>query len=345
MNDYAGVLILLKYFQKHKIGFYTCDNNFQDLLQLLEMNLPPKGNSSGDLLFWNNSQWNVLPAGNAGQCLSLAPGTSLPTWVDVNIGLGNISTKVASNIQPTSSVSGGTILIDGGSPITARGVVWSTSPNPTIALSTKTNDGTGIGDFISNLSGLNSATTYYVRAYATNANGTSYGNQVSFITYSNFYIGQSYGGGKIFYINSTGQHGLIVSPTDLIISINWNNTGSTTSGITTGANGFAIGTGSSNTSTIILPGNYGPNQSYAASLCRLFYNGGGYTDWSLPSLYELQELYNAKNIIGGFGNYKYWSSSEYSFNFAWIIDFSSAVVNQSSFNKGSFAAVRAVRSF
>ena len=62
------------------------------------VNLPPKGNSRGDLLFWNNSQWNVLPAGNAGQYLSLAPGTSLPTWVDVNIGFGNISTKVASNI-------------------------------------------------------------------------------------------------------------------------------------------------------------------------------------------------------------------------------------------------------
>ena len=80
--------------------------------------------------------------------------------------------------------TGGTITSDGGSPITARGIVWSTSPNPTIALSTKTIDGTGIGTFVSVATGLitNPVTTYYIRAYATNSNGTFYGNEAAIPT-------------------------------------------------------------------------------------------------------------------------------------------------------------------
>ena len=81
-----------------------------------------------------------------------------------------------------SATGGGTVLYDGGSPVTQRGVVWSTSPNPTVSLSTKTNDGTGGGSFSSLITGLSSLTKYYVRAYATNAVGTSYGNEVTFTT-------------------------------------------------------------------------------------------------------------------------------------------------------------------
>ncbi len=63
--------------------------------------------------------------------------------------------------------------------MTARGVCWSTSESPTTADS-KTTDGTGTGEFTSSITGLTAGTTYYVRAYATNAVGTSYGSQVSF---------------------------------------------------------------------------------------------------------------------------------------------------------------------
>jgi hypothetical protein len=66
--------------------------------------------------------------------------------------------------------------------VTARGVCWSTSVNPTIALSTKTTDGIGTGTFTSSITGLTLGTTYYVRAYATNSVGTAYGNQVSYTT-------------------------------------------------------------------------------------------------------------------------------------------------------------------
>ena len=87
-----------------------------------------------------------------------------------------------SNITDNGAQSGGTVAADGASTVTARGVVWSTSPNPTVTLPTKTIDGTGTGPFTSAITGLTGNTTYYVKAYATNANGTSYGSEVSFTT-------------------------------------------------------------------------------------------------------------------------------------------------------------------
>jgi hypothetical protein len=122
--------------------------------------------------------------GSPGQTLTIDKDGKM-TWVS---NLPIISTNVITDIKPNSSVSGGNILSDGGSPVTARGVVWSTNPNPTISLSTKTNDGTGSGTFTSNLTGLLSNTTYYVRAYASNSVGTSYGNEVIFTTVANIPI-------------------------------------------------------------------------------------------------------------------------------------------------------------
>ncbi|MDP3002122.1 MAG: hypothetical protein Q8N38_03220, partial [Bacteroidales bacterium] len=93
-----------------------------------------------------------------------------------------LTTTAATSITGTSATSGGNITSDGGASVTARGVCWSTSINPTIALSTITTNGTGTGTFTSSISGLTSNTTYYVRAYATNSQGTSYGTQIYFTT-------------------------------------------------------------------------------------------------------------------------------------------------------------------
>ncbi len=98
-----------------------------------------------------------------------------------------INTIVASNITDSSAVSGGNIISDGGSMVTTRGICWSTSPNPTIN-DNHTNNGLDTGSFTSNLTGLTSNTTYYVRAYATNAAGITYGNQVTFTTKANITI-------------------------------------------------------------------------------------------------------------------------------------------------------------
>jgi uncharacterized protein (TIGR02145 family) len=101
--------------------------------------------------------------------------TNVPT-------LPTLTTTAASAITATTATSGGNITSDNGATITARGICWSTTANPTIALSTKTNNGTGTGDFTSSIIGLNANTTYYVRAYATNSTGTSYGAQRTFTT-------------------------------------------------------------------------------------------------------------------------------------------------------------------
>jgi uncharacterized protein (TIGR02145 family) len=96
----------------------------------------------------------------------------------------SIATTAISTITTNSAISGGTITSDGGTSITARGLCWSTSPNPTISLSTITNDGAETGVFTSSISGLTPNTTYYVRAYATNSVGTAYGNELNFTTAS-----------------------------------------------------------------------------------------------------------------------------------------------------------------
>jgi uncharacterized protein (TIGR02145 family) len=96
--------------------------------------------------------------------------------------LPTLTTTEATSITFSSATSGGNITSNGGANVTARGVCWSTSANPTILLTTKTVDGSGIGIFTSNLTGLAPVTTYYLRAYATNSAGTAYGQEVVFIT-------------------------------------------------------------------------------------------------------------------------------------------------------------------
>jgi uncharacterized protein (TIGR02145 family) len=92
-----------------------------------------------------------------------------------------LTTTSAIGITSNSATGGGIVTNDGSVTITARGVTWSTSSNPTTANS-KTTDGKGTGTFLSSISGLTGNTKYYVRAYATNNTATNYGNQVSFTT-------------------------------------------------------------------------------------------------------------------------------------------------------------------
>lgn len=93
----------------------------------------------------------------------------------------SISTNPISSVTPTTAVSGGSITSDGGGEITARGICWNTSGNPSIA-DLKTTNGAGTGSFTSNLTGLTDGTIYYIRAYAINGAGISYGEEISFIT-------------------------------------------------------------------------------------------------------------------------------------------------------------------
>ncbi|UOQ75982.1 T9SS type A sorting domain-containing protein [Hymenobacter sp. 5516J-16] len=92
-----------------------------------------------------------------------------------------LSTTAVSGLTPTSATTGGSVVSDGGSAITARGVVWSKTANPVLGI-TKTEDGAGTEAFTSTISNLLPGTTYFVRAYATNAAGTAYGEELSFTT-------------------------------------------------------------------------------------------------------------------------------------------------------------------
>ena len=95
-----------------------------------------------------------------------------------------LTTNEVTDITSRTAKSGGNITDDGGYSVTERGVVWGIKPNPTIS-DNKTSDGAGAGSFTSKLTSLSRATDYYVRAYATNINGTVYGTSFVFTTFGN----------------------------------------------------------------------------------------------------------------------------------------------------------------
>jgi uncharacterized protein (TIGR02145 family) len=116
---------------------------------------------------------------------SLGYSNPITVTISTAITLATLTTTALSGITTTAAATGGTITSDGGAAITARGIVWSNLPNPTIDLPTKTTNGTGTGTFTSAISGLNPNWDYHVRAYATNSAGTAYGNEITFTTLQN----------------------------------------------------------------------------------------------------------------------------------------------------------------
>jgi len=92
-----------------------------------------------------------------------------------------VSTTTVTGITHNSAISGGVITDDKGLTITERGVCWSKNPDPTTK-DHKTSDGSGAGDFVSNITGLDGGTKYYIRAYGANSSGTGYGMALSFTT-------------------------------------------------------------------------------------------------------------------------------------------------------------------
>ncbi len=96
----------------------------------------------------------------------------------------SVTTATVTDVTATSATSGGNVTSDGGASVTARGVCWNISANPTIS-NYLSNDGSGTGSFVSSLSSLTASTLYYYRAYATNSQGTAYGEEYSFSTSGN----------------------------------------------------------------------------------------------------------------------------------------------------------------
>jgi hypothetical protein len=121
------------------------------------------------------------------------------------------------------------------------------------------------------------------------------------------YIGEQYKGGVIFWVDEVSEHGLIAATEDLSIDITWFNGNYTASH----AIRDGIFSGKDNTHRIVEV--QGVKTSYAAREA-INYKGNGYDDWYLPSRHELNLMYMQKNMIGGFANHIYWSSTELSAN-------------------------------
>jgi hypothetical protein len=218
-----------------------------------------------------------------------------------------------------------------------KGICWSKNPQPTIN-DFKTTDGQDTGMVLSLLTGLTENSVYYIRAYAINSEGTAYGNELNFTTASNpIALGKTYQGGIIFYIDGSGQHGLIAAPKDQGYA-KWG-----CQGLDVVATSTALGKGDQSTYMIV---NQCTALNTAAKICyELTLNG--YSDWYLPTKDELKLLH--QNLyLKGIGDLKldtYWSSSQANKTSAWKQLFNQNL-NQGYYDKDLISyAVRAVRSF
>jgi hypothetical protein len=150
-------------------------------------------------------------------------------------------------------------------------------------------------------------------------------------------VGQTYQGGIIFWLDESGQHGLIVAPANQVVLDKFQSSYSNTNSVRDG-----IGAGIYNTERIIINMGTGAYVTSAAMSCAS-YNGGGYGDWYLPSKYELNLLYLQRVAVGIPYNAVYWSSTEIDINYAWRQSFDSGYQEKCDKFNGSW--IRAIRRF
>jgi hypothetical protein len=143
----------------------------------------------------------------------------------------------------------------------------------------------------------------------------------------------------VFYVDETGQHGLVAAMEDIEGTYEWGCFGTSISG----ADGTSIGTGLQNTLDIVAQNCQTENGGITAAQATLNYETEGYTDWFLPSKDELLEMYNSILNQGEFEDSSYWSSSENYEDFAWVVLFYDGEMDYH--NKSGQTRVRPIRSF
>lgn len=149
-------------------------------------------------------------------------------------------------------------------------------------------------------------------------------------------LGSEYQGGIIFYIDGTGQHGLVAARTDQSTSDPWYNGDFVTT------NALSSTDGKANTEHIVkAQGNTG---TYAAKICR-DYKGGGYDGWFLPSKDQLNLLYQNRHLLDNFAEEIYWSSTEYDIGSAWVQDFTNGDQYLDNTSDRANVHTRAIREF
>jgi hypothetical protein len=221
-----------------------------------------------------------------------------------------ISTNGSGGISWTTP-SGGTVTnVSGTSPIT----VATASTTPLISISAATTSAAGSMS----------------AADKTKLDGSTHA------------IGDSYGGGIVFYVYDGGRHGLIAATSDQSNNIRWYG------GTNTNTRARADGVGAGLKNTAIIIANQGPvdGNNFAATLCNEYsvtVNGVTYGDWYLPSKHELNLLYLQKTVVGNFTTGTYWSSTEISATQVWVHVFFNGDVYES--DKYYIISVRAIRAF
>jgi hypothetical protein len=223
------------------------------------IDLDPIGDNGGPTqthaLQYSSDAIDAIPEGGTGYNGAPATdqrGTARPQSTNVDIGAfeleqaPQVTTQAVTGIGPTSATGNGTITSLGSPNPTAHGMVWNTSGTPTLAdNSSDEGAASATGAFTSNMTGLSPYTTYYVRAYATNANGTSYGNEVSFATSGILPTVTTQAVSGIGTTTATGS-GTITSlgvPNPTAHGMVWNTTGSPTLADSSSNEGPASATG------------------------------------------------------------------------------------------------------
>ena len=351
----TGLICIMAY-TRYVWAYNTCGHSSYSALTQTTSPDPPASPPAGTHLAspiqitwnWNSVsgatgyKWNITnnyaTAMDMGTAITktetgLSCGTSYTRYVWAYGPCGNSAstplTKSTSTNLPAPNVGihvpSGTQIIWNWNPVTgATGYKWNNINDYATAID--------MGTVITKTeTGLTPGVTYtrYVWAYNTCGISTS----TTLTQLLSFSIGRSYGDGIIFYVYSTDQHGFITATNDQP-GAQWGCQGTTIGGTYTG-----IGMGQVNTTAIVNGCN---EEGFAARICNdLVLNG--YSDWFLPSKDELNQLYLQKNVVGGFADGYYWSSSEFSALAAWGQTFVNG--NQLNDVKVDHVYVRAIRAF
>ena len=334
----------------------TANTTLTSLSSLATVGTITSGVWSGTAVAIEKGGTGLTAAGTNGQVLT-STGSGTLTWTNVSADAGTLTgTTIKSTVTGSSLTSVGTLT---SATVNGKVIVGASTSASTSAVLEVNSTNQGFlpprvyaaqrDAIVSPVAGLtiwciNCGQYGELNVY----NGVAWVNMLGFSTSSvpSISIGQNYYGGKIAYILAPGDpgydpntpHGLVAATEDQSNGIRWYN-GSYT---TTGATGTAIGTGLSNTNTIITSQG-ATSTSYAAGLARA-YTGGGYTDWYLPSKDELAKLYAMKVLgFGGFADNSYWSSTEVVYFVAWYQDFGYG--SQVNDDKSLTLYVRAIRAF
>lgn len=239
--------------------------------------LSPNGTATGDMQYWNGNAWVMVPVGTTGQLLAVN-ATGAPEWQNPT------SLKSAGTNMPTMNATGVTFngVVNANGLPTVVSFEYGTTTSYGTTVSATQSPVTGITNTLVTsavITSLTIGTTYHVRIITQNIFGTFYGNDITF-TYL-YYGAVLFGLGYVFYIDNSGQHGLLCGPN--VGSGNWSQAFATCAGWAPG----------------------GLNDWFLPS----------------KSILNLMYVNLKTQGLGGFNNYPYWSSSEFNTGDAWIQNF------------------------